>query len=146
MCTPSDSLTDGSIAERWPRCRGRSSSRVNGIQSYDSSSRRVIRRELSLGSRTSSGSCMYSTYVQLPRSGIRGLTSPLLDGVGNRHKHGGCGDPNEGCRYSIKGYRYPHYGCGYASKHVDGKGRCFLPRSLGRRNLHSIKSSVLTIA
>ena len=107
----------------WSRSRGRSSSTVNGTQLPGSFSRRAIKTELQLGSRTSSGSSTSSTYVRYIPVGIRPLSGPLLDRAGTRH---------------------PHDGCGYPSKR--GTGGCFRSKQLGRYDFLPTNNTVLTVA
>ena len=53
------------IAEPWQRSKRRSSSRADGTQLPDFSTQRTARKRSPPGSRTSTGSFMSSTYVQL---------------------------------------------------------------------------------
>ena len=119
------------IAELWGIFRRRSPSRVNGMQSSDSSSRRAIRTRSRLGSRTLSGSFTSSTYVQFTLLGIRKFSSLLTDRTCDRHQHGSCG--------------YKDDGCGYASKYASGTEGYSKPEQLCRCNLPFTHNKVLTV-
>ena len=159
MPTTGSPLTSFSIPGRWGGSRGRSSSRVNGVRRFDSSSRRETGRRLQPGSRTSSGFFTSSTCVRSVLLNIQELSSTRSDRAGNRYKRRGCGNPRCGRRYPYNGYghprcgrRYPYSGCGhphdgrgYPSKRVDGTGRYFQQKPPGRCDLLSTKYRMLIV-
>ena len=64
MYVSSVPLTTVSITGQWPRFRGRSSTRVNDMWSFESFVRSPTKIRLRLGGKTSTGSFTFSTYVQ----------------------------------------------------------------------------------